>query len=999
MYPVLFYWTVFPPVSNSNKAISCSGLAYLGGPTVSFSLGYFERTYTDLISHDLVYINIPAYMVGAWQSTDTVSLEAEGRLLAVWGTNNYTVSGSCGSLSASSLGAKVIHSGSTFTFRVNFNIVSNLASKPFFIIKDVYLTFRNNTGNEAEVAAVWNSGSTPQVQSPASAITTTTCNWPCQRCFGSGAEPCAFCNYVASNNGDGGGCRTCGASCGMCAGTNLGTCIMCLEGYTLRTDHTCVSSGSTACDTGQLTKTAGNFKICVDPCPTGQYMRWNYTCAASCDSPLTLNVANSISCQFPCNYLTFEYLFWNGSCLSTCPYYQRNENQYLFCDACAPGLFYYQNSSCLPSCEQYFNPTQQGGSNFCTYPCASESYLSWNGSCLTTCNASFVSEVASIGKFCNQPCTNTTYYYYQAEQQCQSTCQYPYQASLSDSSVKLCLFKCTNGTFLYQNGTCLLTCQQYFVPVVQGEAKYCNYPCGSQSYLNWNGSCITNCDASFTSHMPSIGNFCNYLCENITYYYFQAQNMCQSTCNSPNITTISKNSVKLCTIYVSRPITINALTTTMIATSVMDSNAFGFFFLTSFTKMFDYIEYLQITYPVEIQEILDDLSTISSTFNFLPDIPSGIVAKLVDHPLPEKFEDNGLSSSFLVNFWGSLMALIFYVGVTLLLSILERYTRKLAKVHKVIKEIVLIFRWNYCILVFLSSYGDAILFACLECITLDLSTPLALLSFIICVIILLIGIILILACLRIIRRIWKAKKGSKDIHKVEKRKLQIYRAFFEDYKDQFICQQLFVMIYTIRIVLFFVIIGAGYRYPLFQASGMIILNCLMLLYLIFVQPFISKVELFQQITYEILLLIINICVLILACMESIGATNPELKSGIGKLIKIINIIGSLACIVFIVLIFILYIKKIYLKYRRRRRTAAVNNTSITDNNSMSPLRQLQVNTSIQNELGCSKLGTSMVEKNTSTLKILEDISHEVPMTENVNITIMEASDSARKEFL
>ena len=58
-------------------------------------------------------------------------------------------------------------------------------------------------------------------------------------------------------------------------------------------------------------------------------------------------------CAFPCNTAYSEFLFWDGSCSSTCPstFYPRNENGYRFCDTCLPDYYYYSDDdSCRLEC-------------------------------------------------------------------------------------------------------------------------------------------------------------------------------------------------------------------------------------------------------------------------------------------------------------------------------------------------------------------------------------------------------------------------------------------------------------------------------------------------------------------------------------------------------------------------------------------------------------------------------------------------------------------------
>ena len=74
---------------------------------------------------------------------------------------------------------------------------------------------------------------------------------------------------------------------------------------------------------------------CIEPCPAGKYMSWNFTCINSCSFPLLKvdDVNQGLICEFPCaKYIKFLYL--NGSCLDTCPeeLTRKETGGFQFCD-------------------------------------------------------------------------------------------------------------------------------------------------------------------------------------------------------------------------------------------------------------------------------------------------------------------------------------------------------------------------------------------------------------------------------------------------------------------------------------------------------------------------------------------------------------------------------------------------------------------------------------------------------------------------------------------
>ena len=77
-------------------------------------------------------------------------------------------------------------------------------------------------------------------------------------------------------------------------------------------------------------------------------------------------------------------------------------------------------------------------------------------------------------------------------------------------------------------------------------------------------------------------------------------------------------------------------------------------------------------------------------------------------------------------------------------------------------------------------------------------------------------------------------------------------------------QQSFFLIFTLRLMVFHIVIASLIHYPLIQAVLTIAMNIFMLLNLCITTPLKDRLKLGQHITQEAILSVVNTCVLIVA---------------------------------------------------------------------------------------------------------------------------------------
>ena len=595
-------WEIDYTITSDNSRTSLCGSNYvLGGPKVFSNHTILKRTYTQLSDHDYVYYLIAVYAIDDWGATDSITFQFDDYTSATWYPYTYrTTYGAsyCGGAATDLLiwyTGVVPHSGDSLTVTIIADMKTVSNDGPGVGFHSFSLSFPIAGLSTEPLAYACPKGQCdfgakvcPQEQFYNGTFC-SACDSSCKSCWGSKSTECFLCYQGYSYNGV--YCAKCSDSnCRQCAFSPTEVCTKCNSGYYLDTDGTCKAACSNTYAT-VLSPSGATSKFCFDPCPTDYSLWWNGTClpSSSCTVPpftWSSNVNTGGHCYYNCD--NYYYLYPDGSCQATCPYYPRTENGYRFCDYCAdtsqyiyygdyscsstceenyiatsisetnrwcnftcflsgtPDYYLYQNGSCLPTCETNFVVTiHQLTNKKCTYPCETSEYLYQNGTCGSYCEAHFNTHIELTDKqFCNFPCQSGYYLY--SNGTCASYCETGFTERVLQFDLQYCDFPCTSSQYLYQNGSCLSYCQQYFVSVTEGtDFNFCNYPCADSEYLYLNGSCYSSCQANFVATVQENRfQFCYYPCSKYEYLY--QNGTCLSTCQTYFTVRTENTNYKFC---------------------------------------------------------------------------------------------------------------------------------------------------------------------------------------------------------------------------------------------------------------------------------------------------------------------------------------------------------------------------------------------------------------------------------------------------------------------
>ena len=801
-------WSISTGIDSLQYAIYCNDDRYYAGlPNHQILNGYFERTYRDLATHDIIYFGMVIAAGGSWQATDTFSIQFDDQparsfqlypaTMSSHATsilcdlpNNYPAAG------MQSVG-KVYHTASSVTLRISWNFATNNSPvPPFLAIRDIKLLFGTKTPADSQEMYIALGDTTISYSTRCafdfywdSTNGCTHCSSPCFNCFGSSATQCYSSSYLYVYNGVSsvgvpGNCRF--------SDPVTGKCVTCLGGQTLGPDSSCTTN---SCPYPYAEFTVGAASRCINPCSSNQFMMWDYTCTNTCDPPLVYQSdTNGPACSYPCPQSEHIFLHWSGSCVQTCSHHKRIEKNNQFCDACQPDYYLYDNDLCFKECYPGFGKESIGGSHFCHFPCSSDQYLYPDGSCQNTCTESFKRKSGETFNICNLGLSSN-----------------------EKSQVRK----------ISELNKILNTIQ----PVI---------------------SCLITISSS--ANLASI-------------------------------------------------------------------------FMNILTIMPGYIKYFQINYPEKLQYLLDSNDVLS--LHLIPDLPPKAVALFPSHELPANFGKAQLPSSFFVNFWGSSIILATFSVVLLLAYILESCTKKYKVLGKLCTKVKEALKWNFLLALLISKFSEVILFSSFEFESIDINNIWGIISFLECLVISSLSLfVLIRIFYLVIARskilITNATPSITPSNDEDTRltKWQNYTVLYESFKEKSLMHQMFVPLSLLRVCVFSIIIAYFYHYPLAQTCSIVMLNLLMLLYISKVKPSKRVAEVVEYAVQEVVLLIINTCVMVLAALDKAGMEASTERTNLGSVIIWVNVGFSGATTLYLILKTLVQIIRAIRGWRSRRCVAS-----------------------------------------------------------------------------
>ena len=527
------------------------------GPVNRSTYGqYLTRSFSNLPSHNMVYLSFTLWRIDSWDSLDYFDVMVGSKTFRTWNQSfSYWPNvGYCGNAYRDSpnyrVFARAVHASTSLkiSFIMRNDESSNNEVAGFRDIRLLFATTSSSIAMNETMCAV------SPVTLPGGQCVCTEgkymstsgsclkCHSLCKSCFDSSAADCYQCADGASFNGT--ICIQCDSSCSVCTGPNANQCVECVTGYVLYNSKTCVNASKISSPLVLVTDVC-NRNSAIGLCDSGLFLYWDNSCLDSCISPLiTINTSLPyMQCSFPCT--TSNYLYWNGSCISTCsaPFVISVIKSHNLCvDPCSSSQYMSWNGSCLDSCTYPKNTRVESNQNFCDLPCQTSEYYYNNATCIASCPSPMTVAIINGVQICKNPCKEPTQYLYW-DSSCTDSCLLPLQnATLSLPYLK-CSYQCLTSEYLYWNGTCAFSCDPPLVTSIVKLRNLCVYPCSSGEYLNWDGSCLSSCIYPKSIRVEAGEKYCDLQCPISQYLYENIS--CISSCPTPMLVT-TVDSAQIC---------------------------------------------------------------------------------------------------------------------------------------------------------------------------------------------------------------------------------------------------------------------------------------------------------------------------------------------------------------------------------------------------------------------------------------------------------------------
>ena len=647
-------------------------------------------------------------------------------------------------------------------------------------------------------------------------------------------------------------------------------------------------------------------------------------------STLTVKIVNKLGSsttslvgfrEFTLNFYKTSYGFTNAFCHTL-----MTENR--IAPKCKCGILQGGDPSGCVSC----NPGYEFcGDNHNVQVCSkcdtTVSFIDWDGeTCGSVCDQ--YCDKCSGGLSGNDCSECLTKYFIYGDGACLDSCPSPLVVTESEGDqVKTCKSPCKDSEWLYPNNMCGVECSGVFVEKIVHGIKHCENSCETEDeYIFRNKSCVETCSEPNEKEANNkLGKTCISPCDDPDDYYYTEKGVCEGLCDYPNEKDES-GLTKLCVIgldsgqieqtkQVSKAVNgVNSGSTGAIAVlSFLSSSDSTSICMGAFSKMLQYIKYMDILYPAKVELMLEMMnSNSSSTGGFASKIMREVLDKFPERKLPEKFEYFGAGSSFFVNYWPSLFILLILFSVTVGFMLLGSSMQKSSKVN----QIVGILKWNMVLLLFCGDFGDIVFFTAMELTTAELDSVESVLSLIVCIAI---NIFAFWVLFKILSVNFRIRESKLKLHEIEG-KWGHYKTLFAMYKDQSYFQRIFLFIFIIRVSIFNAVIGYFFQYPLFQAILITLVNLSMLLYLISKRPMKAMINFIQQVVLEGFLLVFNVCLCVLASLDHNGIEAYEFRDSVGEVMVVMNLVVPIISVIILAAKFVIIGVEAYWEWKAGKAT-------------------------------------------------------------------------------
>jgi len=324
-------------------------------------------------------------------------------------------------------------------------------------------------------------------------------------------------------------------------------------------------------------------------------------------------------------------------------------------------------------------------------------------------------------------------------------------------------------------------------------------------------------------------------------------------------------------------------------------------------KLLQYTRYMNVSHSDRLETLFQTITDVSDYIP-MPSISNHLENGFENHPLPTVFARYDLPSNFMINQGDALLAALVIMGLLVLFLIMQRgifYVRNVPILRSLIIKTRFFFQ-NYLISMFYEMLSDIAFAAVLEMKTLSINDPYSELSFAVCMTCLIFGVVLYSLNIWIVYA-YQKKRESHSEEESRKEALEKFsekykgiEILFNDFKDQSFIHQGVLIFFVGRNIAFCLVIALFPDLPLFQAMLLLTFDLCLVAYYLLKRSIKSRMDFVEQLSYEIILLIANVCFFIQALADAVkGGSSQGLTNTIGEIIIVLNTICKFLPFVFL----------------------------------------------------------------------------------------------------
>ena len=361
-----------------------------------------------------------------------------------------------------------------------------------------------------------------------------------------------------------------------------------------------------------------------------------------------------------------------------------------------------------------------------------------------------------------------------------------------------------------------------------------------------------------------------------------------------------------------------------VLTTVLSSGDPGALGAGSIVKLLQYMKFLNIKYPSKLLMMLKEQKIAPCGITFAPKINTVIKDKFQYNSLPEKFEEAQIHSSFFVNVWELSISLAITLAAIIFILGLECAVKNSPKLKPAVQKIKLTLKWNFPLTVFCSNFGDLGLYTAIEIQAITFDSAFSILSFSLCISMNLFAVFILFRALQITKALYNIRKKAPQNTQARRIKLlykkwESYRLLFQGFHNFSVFQQMFTLNLVVRAYAINIIVCFFHSYPLIQTITFTVMSFCMILYLLMKMPMLSTINNIQQVVFEIIILVANVCAMILCAMDTCEIENLDMRNLLGDIIMYTNVFLTVASPAFLALKLMVMTYRIYLARKAAKR--------------------------------------------------------------------------------